>query len=179
MPSFNDLCVNTLPDGVYKAQVTDINLKVSKNSDTSNDLVVHYTIVEGPLAKKTLIDTIFEKTFSWRLKPFLEACGLDMNKEFATSKELFNYGLSTAKGKIIMIEVGTRMYNGTKYNNVTGFSALPGSTTTADEVADIVKDLNIPTATDTIVLSKEMNSPEIVDEPKLEFNMDDEGEDFY
>ena len=183
MTSFNSLCSNTLPDGTYKVQITDITFKRSNTNEDSNNLVVHYMITEGPLAKKTLIDTIFEKTFSWRLKPFLEACGIDTAREFATTKELFNYGISNAKGKIIMIEVGTRMYNGTKYNDVKNFAALPGSTTSASEVADLMgkfnfNDTEIKDVKETPQLSN-TEVKDVISEPKIDFNLDDEGEEIY
>ena len=181
MPSFNDLCTNTLPEGVYKVQVTDITIKKSAKDAETNDLVVHYMITEGPLAKKTLVDTIYEKSFSWRLKPFLEACGIDLNREFATTKELFEYCVSNVKGKVIMIELGTRMYNGAKYNNINKFSPLPGSTTSADEVANLVNKLGIgDVPTSLIVNETPITSPkdneDVVAEPKVDFslNLDDE-----
>lgn len=175
MPSFNELCSNTLPEGVYKVQVTDIKIKTANGTPTNN-LIVNYTVVEGEYSKRTLVDTIYEKAFTFRLKPFLEACGVDLNREFDNNKELFNYGISNAKGKIIMIEVGTRMYNGNKYNDIKSFSALPGSTTSASEVSELVKALDIDKANfKTENKEEEVKlSEDVVEEPKLDFSFDDE-----
>lgn len=180
--NFNDLCSNVLPDGTYKVMINDIKIKRSTKNENGNDLQVNYTITEGPLAKRTLIDTIYEKSFSFRLKPFLEACGIDTAREFASTKELFDYGINNAKGKIIMIELGSRVYNGVKYNDIKGFSALPGSTTSADEVADLVSKFNFGK-----VEMKENKEPEVkiidpnpqdvIKEPKVDFNLDDNNDD--
>lgn len=132
--SFNKLCSNVIPEGVYKAQITDIKFKTSATGETSNDLQIHLTIVEGVFAKKVIIDTIYEKAFSFRLKPFLTACGVDMHKEFASAKELYEYGIRAAKGKTVLVTVIVKPYNGVDYNNVKDYAMLPGSTTSIDDV---------------------------------------------
>jgi len=134
--SFNDLCSNLIPAGRVKAQVTDIKFKVSPTGEASNDIVVNYTIAEGPSAKRTLVDTLYEKAASFRLKPFLIACKIDMNRQFATKEELYQFGLKEAKGKIIMIDIGVKTYNGKQYNEVTNYYPLPDSSTTADEALE-------------------------------------------
>lgn len=132
--SFNKICSNTIPKGTYKAQVTNIEFKSSSTKNESYDMEVTYTIAEGAYAKRVIKDFMSEKAFSFRLKPFLTAIGADLNREFDSARDLYNYGISTAKGKFVMLEVGTRMYNGNEYNNVTNWAPLPGSTTTADDV---------------------------------------------
>jgi hypothetical protein len=132
--SFNKVCSNTIPEGNYKAQVTDVKFKTSSTGESSNDLVVHLTITDGAYAKKVIVDTIFEKTFSWRLKPFLIACGIDMNKEFTSAKELYEYGIRAAKGKTVLVNIIIRPYNGVDYNNVKDYAPIPGSTTSVDDV---------------------------------------------
>jgi hypothetical protein len=132
--SFNRLCSNAIPEGRYKAQVTDVKFKTSATGETSNDLQVHLTILEGEYAKRVVVDTILEKVFSWRLKPFLMACNIDMNKEFASARELYEYGIKAAKGKTILVDVVIKPYNGVDYNNIKDYAALPGSTTSVDDV---------------------------------------------
>ena len=135
--SFNRICSNVIPAGTYKVQITDVKFKTSATGAASNDIQVHYAIVEGAYAKRTFIDTLYEKAFSFRLKPFLKACGIDMAREFDTARELYEYGIREAKGKVIMVELGTRTYNGNEYNDVKSFAPLPGSTTSAEDVAAV------------------------------------------
>ena len=132
--SFDKVCSNTVPKGVYKAQIEDITFKTSTTGETSNDMVVRYRITEGEFAKRTVIDTIYEKAFSFRLKPFLKAAGVDTAREFETARELYTYGIREAKGKVVMITVGTREYNGNTYNNIDAVAPLPSSTTSAEDV---------------------------------------------
>ena len=139
--SFNKICSNVIPEGTYKAIITDVSFKTSSTGESSNDLVIRLTIAEGAYAKKTLMDTIYEKAFSFRLKPFLTACGVDMNREFATAKELYEYGIKSAKGKTVLVEIIVKPYMGTDYNNVKSYSALPGSTTSLD---DVMKEFDTP-----------------------------------
>lgn len=149
--SFNKLCSNTIPEGRYKAQVTDVKFKTSSTGETSNDLQVHLTITEGMYAKKVIVDTIFEKVFSWRLKPFLMACGIDMNREFASARELYEYGIKAAKGKIVLVDIIVKPYNGAEYNNVKDYAALPGSTTSVDDVmAEFEVPVNAVTSKPTV-----------------------------
>ena len=132
--SFNKICSNVIPEGTYKAQITDIKFKTSSTGETSNDLQIHLTITEGEYAKKVVVDTIYEKAFSFRLKPFLMACGIDMNREFASAKELYEYGIKSAKGKIVLVTIIIKPYNGVDYNNVKDYSHIPGSVTSVDDV---------------------------------------------
>lgn len=141
--SFEKLCSNTVPAGTYKVQVTDVKLTASATGGTGKNFAVTYTIAEGPMAKKTITDTIFEKAYSFRLKPFLNACGVDLRREFATTEELIQYGANQAKGKIITVNVTTRLYNGKEYNNVDSWQALPESRVSS---ADVLKEFgDIPT----------------------------------
>lgn len=132
--SFDKVCTNVVPKGTYKAQIADVTFKTSSTGETSNDMVVRYVITEGEYAKRTVIDTIYEKAFSFRLKPFLKAAGIDTAREFETAKELYNYGIREAKGKSVMLTVGTREYNGNTYNQVDSVAPLPSSTTSMDDV---------------------------------------------
>lgn len=132
--SFNKVCSNTIPKGTYKAQITDIKFKTSSSSETSYDMEVKYTIAEGTFAKRMITDFMSEKAFSFRLKPFLTAIGADLNREFDSAKELYEYGITTAKGKFLMIEVGTRTYNGNEYNSIVTWAPLPGSSTSVEDV---------------------------------------------
>ncbi len=132
--SFKKVCSNVIPVGTYKAQITDIKFKESSDKATHYNMEVHYAISDGPYAKRTVIDTIYEKAFAFRLKPFLTAIGADLNREFETAKELYDYGIRQAKGKFVMLEVGIRTYNGNEYNEVKGWSPIPSSSTTAEDV---------------------------------------------
>lgn len=132
--SFNKVCSNVIPKGNYKAQITDIKFKTSASSETSYDMEVKYTIAEGTYAKRVLTDFMSEKAFSFRLKPFLTAIGADLNREFSSMRELYEYGIATAKDKFVMIEVGTRTYNGNEYNNIVTWAPLPGSSTSVEDV---------------------------------------------
>ena len=160
--SFNKVCSNVIPAGTYKVIVTDIKFKTSSTGESSNDMQVFLTIAEGDHAKRTLIDTIYEKAFSWRLKPFLTACGIDMNREFSTAKELYEYGIRAAKGKTILAEITVRPYNGVDYNNVKDYAPLPGSTTSVDDVLNEF-DINVapskPRLDDIPDLTEDVESP--------------------
>lgn len=134
MYSFKKVTNNVIPKGTYKAQVTDVKFA---NADLSNghfDMKVTYTISEGEYKNRTITDFMSEKAFSFRLKPFLTALGVDMDREFNTARELYEWGSNEAKGKFAMIEVGTRDYQGNEYNSINGWSALPGSTSSVEDV---------------------------------------------
>ena len=165
--SFNKVCSSVLPKGTYKVQITDIKFKTSSTGISSNDMVVHYTVAEGPCAKRTLNETISEKAFSFKLKPFLQAIGLDCNREFPTAKELYEWGIKEAKGRFLLVEVSIREYNGVEYNNITDYKAIPGSTTTTEEVlAEFETSNNLmpekPTLADIPeVSSEDISAPQI------------------
>lgn len=130
--SFSNVCRNVLPAGTYKVQISDIKFK--SNDKGTYNMEVHYVVAEGAYEKRTFIDTLYEKSFSFRLKPFLTAIGIDLAREFETAKELYEYGVRAAKGKIIMAEVGVRTYNGNEYNEVKTWAPVASSTTTIDDV---------------------------------------------
>lgn len=134
MINFDKLCSNLIPDGRVKVQVTDIKFKVNALGESSSDMVVTYTVVEGPYAKRIITDTIYEKAFSFRLKPFLVACKVDTGREFETKEELYKFGLASAKGKILYLNLGTRTYGGKEYQEVKDFIPLEESTTSEDDV---------------------------------------------
>jgi hypothetical protein len=133
------VCSNTIPKGTYKAQITEIKFKTSSSSETSYDMEVSYTIAEGAFAKRVVKDFMSEKAFSFRLKPFLTAIAADLNREFDSVRELYEYGIATAKGKFVMVEIGTRTYNGNEYNNIVTWAPLPGSSTSVDDVLNEFK----------------------------------------
>lgn len=166
--SFEKLCSNTIPAGTYKVQVTDVKLTASVTGGTGKNFAVTYTIADGPMAKKTLTDTIFEKAYSFRLKPFLNACGVDLRREFATTEELIQYGANQAKGKIINITVTTRLYNGKEYNNVDSWQALPESRVSS---ADVLKEFgDVPTGrAETTQTSESISEPSAIVEDELPF----------
>lgn len=132
--SFRKVCSNTIPKGTYKMEVTDIKFKASASGDTSYNMEVKYTVVEGEHSKRVVTDFMSEKAFSFRLKPFLSALGIDFNREFETARELYEYGIREAKGKMLMVTLGIRTYNGNEYNSVDTWAPLPGSSTTVDDV---------------------------------------------
>lgn len=166
--SFDKVCRNTLPKGTYKLQITDIDFKTSGTKDTGHDMVIRLTVVEGTMAKKTLVDTIYENAFGFRLKPFLKAAGVDTSREFASAVELYNYGIKEAKGKIVMAEIDTRTYNGNEYNNIKSYAPVAGSTTSVDDViAEFATDPN---------LTKE--APKVTDLPDVKNEDSDEATPF-
>lgn len=132
MQSFKTLCSNLIPVGKYKAQVTDIKFAAGG----SKNILVTLTIAEGPYAKRVHLENIPEKAYSFRLMPFLKACKVDVNREFATAEELFKFGFASAKGKTIVIDMAIRTYNGQEYNNISDFAPLPDSTVSAGEVTE-------------------------------------------
>lgn len=134
MINFDKLCSNLIPDGRVKAQVTDVKFKVNALGESSSDMVVTYTIVDGPYAKRVITDTIYEKAFSFRLKPFLVACKVDTAREFETKEELYKFGLAAAKGQILYLDLGHRTYGGKDYQEVKDFIPLEDSTTSAEDV---------------------------------------------
>ena len=153
--SFDKICSNNIPKGIYKASVEDIKFKVVDGAAT-NDMQVHYRIVDGPYKGRTVVETISEKAFGFKLKPFLKAVGVDTAREFATAKELYAYGIKEAKNKTLMITVTINTFNGNEYNNVTEYSPLPGSTTSA---ADVVAELGL----DDMSLGTQPEKPTILD----------------
>ena len=168
--SFNSVCSNIAPKGTYVAVIDDIKFKTSSTGVTTNDMIIKYVITEGPYAKKVISETISEKAFGFKLKPFLKAAGVDTAKEFKTAEELYNYGITASKGKKIMLTLGIRYYNGNEYNQVDAYAALPGSTTTAE---DVVAELGINI--DEVAPAKPTlaDLPEALDasdEPILDFN---------
>lgn len=173
MFSFNKVCSNVVPVGTYKAQIADIKFKTSATAEESYDMQVTYTILEGPQAKRNVIDTIYEKSFSFRLMPFLKACGVDTAREFGTAKELYNYGIKEAKGKVLMIEVTTREYNGASYNNIKGWAKLPGSTTSEAEVMKAFADDDIVPEVNPMDAKPAEAAPKATTEPTLDINLDD------
>jgi len=132
--SFNKICSNLIPVGKYKVNVTDVSFRTKPTGEASKDIGIRYTIVDGPHKNKTVLDTIFEKSFSFRLKPWLQACGIDCGREFATQEELYAYAMKQAKGKTIMVDIVIKTYNGKEYNNISNFYPLPGSKVSAEEV---------------------------------------------
>jgi hypothetical protein len=62
------------------------------------------------------------------------ACGIDMNREFTSARELYEYGIKAAKGKIILADIIIKPYNGQEYNNIKDYAPLPGSTTSVEDV---------------------------------------------
>ena len=167
--SFKNVCSNLIPVGKYKAQVTDIKFAAGG----SKNILVTLTIAEGPYAKRVHIENIPEKAYSFRLMPFLKACKVDIDREFATAEELYKFGFASAKGKIIVIDMGIRTYNGQDYNNVTDFSPIADSTVSADAVTEAfgttpeVKGNSIEG-----MVEEETNSPDLDDEPSLDINLD-------
>jgi hypothetical protein len=133
--SFNRYCSDNLPAGKYKAIVTAAKFRTGADGSATKDIAVTYTIAEGEYAKRTVTDTIFEKA-TFRLRPMLQACGVDTSREFGTMDEMFHYGLKEMLNKTIMIDVVIKTYNGREYNNVAGWSPLPGSTTTVSDVLE-------------------------------------------
>ena len=172
--SFKTVCSNLVPVGTYKAQVTDIKFAAGG----SKNVLVTLTIAEGAYAKRTQIETIGEKAYSFRLMPLLKACKVDVDREFATAEELFKFGFSAAKGKFLTITMGTRTYNGTEYNTVTDFAPLADSTVSADEVTASFGEnpqVNAAPVLDGNV-DEEIIIPEDVpaaNEPSLDINTDD------
>lgn len=132
--SFNKVCSNVIPVGSYKVQIQDIKFKTSSSGTATNDLVVMYLVADGVSKGKTFSETISEKAFSFKLKKFLSGVGVDMSREFATAQELYNYGISSAKGKFLMVELGIRTYNGNEYNQVNDYAPLPSSSTSVEDV---------------------------------------------
>ena len=136
MFSFKKICSNVLPAGTYKMQITDVKFHApDKATDRSMD--IYLTVDGGAYDKRTVKDFMSEKAFSFRLKPFLTACGIDLGREFETEDELYRYAMSECIGKSVMVNIGIRNYNGNEYNNVSQYSAVAGSTTTLEDVAAV------------------------------------------
>lgn len=180
--SFNKLTNNIVPKGTYKAVIREVSFKTSASGETRNDLVVRLSITEGTYDKKNLMDTIYEKAFSFRLKPLLVACNVDLNREFTTTKELYEYGIKNIQGKTVMIEVGVRTYNGQEYNEIKNYMKLPASTV---GVEDVLKEFDTA-APETLSDSKPVNTVNVsktevesepVEEPSISTDVDISDED--
>lgn len=172
--SFKTLCSNLIPVGKYKAVVTDMKFAAGG----SKNILVTLTFVEGPYAKRVHIETISEKAYSFRLMPLLKACKVDINREFKTAEELYKFGFTSAKSKIIMIDMGIRSYNGQEYNNVTDFSPIPDSTVSVEEVATAFgEDPEVKGVPLDGMFEVETNTPDntktSTDEPKLDVDLTD------
>lgn len=170
--SFKSECSNLITAGKYKAQVTDIKFAAGG----SKNIQITLTIAEGKFAKRVHIENIPEKAYSFRLMPFLKACKVDVDREFATAEELYKFGFASAKGKVIVIDMGVRTYNGTEYNNVTDFSPLPDSTVSADDVAaSFGAEPEVKGASLDGMVTEEMNVPESpsTEEPELDIDLSD------
>lgn len=176
--SFNRYCSDNLPAGKYKAVVTAAKFRMGADGGATKDIAVTYTVAEGVYAKKTFTDTIFEKAHSFRLRPFLQACGVDVSREFNSMDEMFQYGMKEVVGKTIMVDVSVRTYNGREYNNVDGWSPLPGSTTGVDDVlAEFGEDPTVKAETPKEEPKAEpvSSTPTVAEgqaEPKLDFSIE-------
>lgn len=169
--SFNKYCSDVLPAGKYKAIVTAAKFRMGADGGATKDIAVTYTIAEGPHAKRVVSDTIFEKAHSFRLRPFLQACKVDTNREFGSMEEMFQYGLKEVAGKSIIIDVSVRTYNGREYNNVDGWSPIAGSTTSIDDViADFGENPEVKAAKPEEPVAAKPTA-EASSEPKLEFDL--------
>lgn len=170
--SLKSLCSNLIPVGKYKAQVTDMKFAAGG----SKSIMITLTIAEGPYAKRVHIETIPEKAYSFRLMPFLKACKVDVEREFATAEEMYKFAFTSAKGKTVVLDMGVRTYNGQEYNNVTDFSPLPDSTVSADDVAASFGET--PEVKGNSLDGMVEEETNIVDntpseEPELDINLDD------
>jgi hypothetical protein len=145
--SFKNLTSNVLPAGIYQVVLDDIKFKTSSSGESTQNLVCVFKVAKGPHAGRTLVHTIYEKAFSFRLGGFLRAAEVDMNKEFTTVQELYEYGIKAAKGKQLNIEVTIRPYNGVDYNDVAKFMPMTTSSTSAKDIADAFSDVKIPAKT--------------------------------
>lgn len=139
--SFKNLTSNVLPAGIYQVIIDDIKFKTSASGESSQNLVIVFKVTKGPHTNRTLVHTIYEKAFSFRLGGFLRAAEVDMNKEFPSVQDLYEYGIKSAKGKQLNIEVTIRPYNGVDYNDVAKFIPLTSSSTTAKDIANAFADV--------------------------------------
>ena len=112
-------------------------IKYHTPEKASRDMDIYLTVDGGVYDKRTLKDFMSEKAFSFRLKPFLNACGVDLLREFETEDELYKYAMTECTGKSVMVTVGIRNYNGNEYNNVSQYAAVAGSTTSMEDVEAI------------------------------------------
>ena len=170
--SFKTLCSNLIPVGKYKAQVTDMKFAAGG----SKSILVTLTIAEGPYAKRVHIERIPEKAYGFRLMPLLKACKVDIDREFATAEELYKFGFASAKGKIIMVDMGIRTYNGQEYNNVTDFAPLADSTVSASEVAESFGETPEVKGNSLDGMVEEetvLHEDPVEKEPELDVNLDD------
>lgn len=123
-----------IPEGVYDVVVDKAEFATSKVGASSNIIKVTYKITTGEFAGRVLFDNIGEKAYSFRLMPLLSACGVDLDREFSTAQEVYNFGINAIKGKPVRVEVIHREYNGKTYPNVKSVLAVSTSTTSSTEV---------------------------------------------
>lgn len=129
--------LNLLPVGNYKAVVQEIKFKDATGA--KKDIMISLRFTEGKYAGRTMMDTIYEGAFGFRLKPFLGAVGVDLNKTYTTAAELYAYVLGYAKDKEVMVEIGTRTYQEREFNEIKKYTAIPGSVTSVDAVIENLK----------------------------------------
>lgn len=136
--------------GRYRMNISDIKRKTSGTEADEFDLMVIYRCTEGPMKGKTIPDTMYRKSFGFRLLPFLTALGLDTNREFSTVDALMDYGIKAAIGREVYVDLQNREYNGNKYNDIKTWAAVPTSvSTTADVLAEFnIKEEDVQTAID-------------------------------
>lgn len=168
--SLKSLCSNILPAGTYKVIVEDIKYK-NVEGVTTSDLQVYYRVTEGSKKGSSLVETIGEQTFNFKLAPFAKATGLDMNREFPTTKELLDYVIKSAKSAVLMVEVIIKTFNENDYNNIKSYIALPGSSTTAE---DVLADFNIEPIKGEKPHLDDLPFPETNAQPSVEPKIDTE-----
>lgn len=173
--SFNSLCTNVVPKGTYKTTIEKMEFVPSAKDPSIYNAKVTLRVTEGIHAKRTVLDTI-STAFPTKLQAFLKAAGVDMAKEFATMQEMYAYGIKAALGKTVMVDVSIRKYNGNDYNQIDDYKPLPGSTTSAADVAAAfgeVADVTMEVAPEKATIA---DLPETIsndEEPSLDINLDD------
>lgn len=176
MYSFKGLCTNVVPKGTYKTTIEKMEFVPSAKDPSVYNARVTLRITEGTHAKKTILDTI-STAFPSKLQAFLKSAGVDMNKEFATMQEMYAYGIKAGVGKVVMVDVSIRKYNGNDYNQIDDYKPLPGSTTSAADVAAAfgeIDDVNMEVAPEKATIEDlDATTNDNGEEPALDINLDD------
>ena len=104
------------PDDKYVVQITDKS-KLVAESDAKPYIMWVATIVEGDFTDKTIVwRTYLNPEALWNVKNLVQTIGVEWTDEGFELEDCFDQEL--------VLDVGTREYDGKDYNQVNGYAAV-------------------------------------------------------
>lgn len=122
------------PKGTYNVVVDSVKIKENRKDASLKDLMVVFKITDGTHKDKTIVETIYNGAFEFRLAPFAKAIDADLEREFSSMDELLEYVAEKAQGTALTIDLIITSYNGNEYNSVHNFIKGNKSVTSEEEV---------------------------------------------